>query len=66
MTNEPNNTEVRLKELEKVEENIITILQTAGECVLEISKEQPNTFAIQHLTIQGAISNLKMKIGYGF
>ena len=64
MTNKPNDTEVRLQELEKVEENIIKILQTSGECVLEISKEQPNTFVIQHLTLQGAISDSKTKFGY--
>ena len=38
--------EARIEQLEKIEEDVIAILKSAGTCLVEISKDRPSQKAV--------------------
>ena len=46
MANSP--AEVRIEQLEKIEEDIINILKTSGNCLLEVAKDRPSQKAVDN------------------
>ena len=53
MANSP--AEVRIEQLEKIEEDIINILKTSGNCLLEVAKDRPS---------QKAVDNQVQQVGF--
>ena len=50
MSNSP--AEARIEQLEQIEEDVINILKTSGNCLLEVAKDRPSQKAVDSLVQQ--------------
>jgi len=56
MSNSP--AEARIEQLEQIEEDVINILKTSGNCLLEVAKDRPSQKAVDSL-VQQVMANIK-------
>lgn len=56
MANSP--AEIRIEQLEKIEEDIINILKTSGNCLLEVAKDRPSQKVVDN-QVQQVMANIK-------
>ena len=57
MSNSP--AEARIEQLEQIEEDVINILKTSGNCLLEVAKDRPSQKAVDSLVQQVDTHHLK-------
>ena len=50
--------EARIEQLEQIEEDVIAILRSAGNCVVEIAKDRPSQKAVD-ANVQQVMTNIK-------
>ena len=64
MANNSSPAEARIEQLEQIEEDVINILKTSGNCLLEIAKDRPSQKQVDSFVNTGNFSVLS-KVFHG-